>query len=414
MSDLITFDQVLPVPLKLVTEVSSTQPGFKTASYVRSSSYNSNLHKSGIKNPAWRDQIRRGVNAGTAYTRSSLVQDHGHTSGSMSIKSGSYIVTTDVSGNVMIGPGPVSAQTSVAVADQAARLKFYANLRKAQYDLGGQVLLAEFRQTLAMVRRPFKTLRDSLKSRPAVMIDIIRRARHRKQAEKALADSWLEFSFGMLPLLSDIQGATKALASLHEYPRRVTVTGKGKHEWNWCSPTTLSTTGQSCYYYLTTSVEADALVRYKAALKGEVFCGVNAEVSKQVDQVTHRLGLTASEFIPTLYEALPWSFFVDYFSTVGAVVNAWGASHTDLAWVVRSEKSVARTKSVGVWKAPMHGNIGNSVFRHLSYFRSIPSDVSLPDLAIEFNVTPWKALNIVALRKQMTTQVERLVLQKGW
>jgi hypothetical protein len=267
---------------------------------------------------------------------------------------------------------------------------------------------------MQLLRHPFKVLRQAVASRPAAMIDIVRRARHRRAAERALADSWLEFSFGAVPLYNDIVDATKALASLYETPRRVTVTGKGGDELAYRSPSTLKTVGNSMYYTGWYTLQNNAVVNYKAGLATDLYCSVDADTLQKVEQVTDRLGLTANQFIPTLYEIMPWSFLIDYFSTLGVVVNAWASSGTKLAWVVRSEKVVNTTSYDGVWNSPMSGVVGGHVFKDVRFARSIPAGVSIPDLRFESNLSPWKMMNLVALRRAATQQLARVVQGKGW
>jgi hypothetical protein len=168
------------------------------------------------------------------------------------------------------------------------------------------------------------------------------------------------------------------------------------------------------YYTGWYTLQNNAVVNYKAGLATDLYCSVDADTLQKVEQVTDRLGLTANQFIPTLYEIMPWSFLIDYFSTLGVVVNAWASSGTKLAWVVRSEKVVNTTSYDGVWNSPMSGVVGGHVFKDVRFARSIPAGVSIPDLRFESNLSPWKMMNLVALRRAATQQLARVVQGKGW
>lgn len=51
-----------------------------------------------------------------------------------------------------------------------------------------------------------------------------------------------------------------------------------------------------------------------------------------VEQRLRGVGLMPGQFIPSLYELIPWSFVADYFSNLGTVVNSLSVASGTLAW----------------------------------------------------------------------------------
>jgi hypothetical protein len=44
------------------------------------------------------------------------------------------------------------------------------------------------------------------------------------------------------------------------------------------------------------------------------------------------LGFDWSNFVPTLWEILPWSFAIDYFTNIGDVLSAWSFPLSAITW----------------------------------------------------------------------------------
>lgn len=109
--------------------------------------------------------------------------------------------------------------------------------------LGGGENLGELKETLAMLRSPFKSLRDFVLGSPKrfikdkeTFLDFLRTfgkktKRHSSATLKTASDTWLEYRYGLMPLLYTIEDIMKLVeAELDKYdPRRIyTVRSKRK------------------------------------------------------------------------------------------------------------------------------------------------------------------------------------------
>jgi len=68
-------------------------------------------------------------------------------------------------------------------------------------------------------------------------------------------------------------------------------------------------------------------------------------------------GLGISDVLPAVWEAIPWSFMVDYFINVGEVFDSFNNLSVELAWLkrtVRNRRTVSGSAAYGL-KAPQPG-----------------------------------------------------------
>jgi hypothetical protein len=107
---------------------------------------------------------------------------------------------------------------NVSSADTEALGKFASKLVDVRSAVQGGVVLGELGQTLRMIRHPAQGLRR-LVTDWHTEARLIRQGRtvgslasRMRRVAQNLGDAWLEHAFGWKPLLSDIDGACKALA----------------------------------------------------------------------------------------------------------------------------------------------------------------------------------------------------------
>lgn len=381
--------------------------------------------KTGVTNPSWRKQIASFQNATTAYVRrSGVVRDK---PGAISAE---VIVTGDrrrveLSGD-LVRVATSLAQASETAAEQRARIDFYKKLKRTQTELAGGVFLGEIREAAALIRKPFIKIPELINgySRQAKAIARVPKKRLTwSQREKKLADAWLTTSFGILPLASDVEDAAKALASLLNQGRHRRVRGIGIDELQSQSLTPLSlytpgdgSTGLKLALETHTESWAQCKVRY---VGGVVTRAVGPDLSSMPD-ISRRFGVGVSDFIPTIYELLPWSFLVDYFATVGDVLNAWAVSYADVKWQSKSVLHQCESKKSGVindagtrqYSVGLQyciGYPGSCTAFDYTYTRSNPGVVPLPQLEFRSALSPWKAMNLWALRRQLQNVFAPLV-----
>lgn len=380
----------------------------------------------GITNPLWRKQVSEHQNATTSYTRrSGIVRDH----------PGAVVAETIVSGDrrKVVLSGDFSAQaTSVlsaplAPAEQRARLDFYKKLKRTQHEFAGGVFLGEIRQTAALIRKPYQEIPRLINrylNRASTIIRAPKKALTWTQRERKLSDAWLTTTFGLLPVVSDIEDAAGALASLLNQERQRRVKGIGSEEVtsNSYVPVQLYrpgdwSTGLGLAMTINVKSQARVIVRYTGGVR---IRAVGPSLDSMPD-LSRRFGVSISDFIPTIYELLPWSFLLDYVTSVGDVLNANAVSYADVAWQSRSELHTcdssqvrtinhAETRRYSTNLVYCTGYLGGCDAFNYTYSRSNPGVVPLPVLEFRTNLSPIKVMNVLMLRRQITNALKPTIL----
>jgi len=223
-----------------------------------------------------------------------------------------------------------------------ALAKFLANAKKARNNANYGETLGEWRETVRAIRRPLSALRDFIirwrkrsKKRLRVFTRNGRRTarrdpnfrdgNRRRQAEaKALAQTYLEFVFGWIPLVKSTNEAVERMLDRWGRPETASVSGKASRDYNGTSAESLLFTKD--YLRVTQGVKTYSHMehKYRACL---LTGAVNGEVG-----ILQTLGLLPSDWVPTLYELFPWSFVLDYFLQVGELVNAMSFRKSWIKW----------------------------------------------------------------------------------
>lgn len=329
----------------------------------------------GYKNPRWKEQIRNEQNATTAYTwdvESYRNLSEGEDNWALIKKKGyNYTQTghyTEIWGRGYGGQwansakygGHLTNSAKETSADNEAKSRFLARVRADYQHFSAGVFSGELRETLRQLSRPYagiqKLMGDYLRKLALGKQGVyakhlttrrVKRIRSRAaeraanhELDKILADTWLETTFGLLPLLSDARSAAEALARYvngDEIVRRK-VRGSGARyateEGHYKD--------YSSYCRGELTCDADWLVReevrvtYNGGLRTRMYGAGNLQ-RDWIDLV----GLGPRDFVPTAWNLLPWSWLVDYFSNVGDVLEAQWTYTGDVTWV---SKTVSRQK----------------------------------------------------------------------
>lgn len=238
-------------------------------------------------------------------------------------------------------PG-TAAGLSWSAADDIAKARFIKRARQVQSSFQGMTFLAEAREAIRMIRgnalgivahtnRYFsdvKRLARSIQmrkrglSRPSVQ-------NRRLAFEQHLRNRYLEYTYGVSPLVSDIQRAAEFLAERsldrpHKDFRLIQAQGVVKSQ-DFSNVVTEQYGLQNFYSKWNNSSKATVIYR-----------GVVRAGGDDLGDVNRRLGLDLSQFLPTVWEIIPWSFVVDYVSNVGDIVDAASFNRSTLKWVSRT------------------------------------------------------------------------------
>lgn len=255
-----------------------------------------------------------------------------------------------VSGTTRYNGVPSSVSTSLeAQALAECKQKFAAKARDKLRTFGGGVAAAELYETVRMLASPTKRLRKEVDSLLQQLLQIKKQerrlvrgvlqsprgngrtlleGRHLTSVRNAIADTWLEWSFGVKPLLSDIQDAYKALQQIQNGERRESIKIK-------------ATVEKKSHVFGTTPVSPDlipGIPHYMRGYEDDIStCQVTIRAAWRLDgagdiPIPTIVGVDLSSLAPTVWEAIPWSFLVDYFTDVGSAIDACSVRLVNFGW----------------------------------------------------------------------------------
>jgi len=278
------------------------------------------------------------------------------------------------------------------------------------------VFLGEVKQALNMMRNPAKAIRSGLndyadlarkRARKASRRDGRKVPRNTPSVERALADTWLEYAFGWAPLISDVKSANSAFKRLSSAPYEFQKvrSQKGESADLGYAPMPSRQYVPLCYGVLQILVKCTPTIgTAECRIIGQVKC----EIEKPIHMHQQVLGFTWNDFVPTVWELIPYSFLVDYFSNIGDIINAWSFPAGTLCWFNRTTR-MRTTKSVSGEHAPMFNSLP-------AYYKTASdtgpsfkvdiekkvisrdgSNLGFPNVSLEIPGSGLKWLNIAAL-----------------
>lgn len=376
--------------------------------------------RTGVSSPHWKALIEGGSNATTLM--SGWVQEQDILLGSAKVvykyrssPTGAFVTyTSDIAGYLDYqAPLPLSPHTGAgltAEANSEALKKLYRTIRRSRSQFAGGVVLGEIRKTVSMFARPVRALNASLRGYvKGARVIAAKNVKTTGAGARALADTYLEATFGWGPLLNDIADGAKALERLY---------AKSEREHFKVSAVMTGTPVLTSNYWNISNIfirrerrvlRTDQVIYYGAFKES----AVRAIVEDRTQRIRDLSGFAWKDFVPTLWELLPWSFLVDYFTNIGDVLEAVCTDTSSVAWLsktVRSETEqrstfvldVARTKAI--FALPYSEMVsftstpGVTVARYRSISRA--PEAGVPVMFVEFaHPAAWskQMLNIAAL-----------------
>lgn len=361
--------------------------------------------RSGDSVPNWKRTIAMGGNASSSY--SCVFEEHFppefSAGATITRPSNGRMAYTKITGSpqflwpTLADPATLNA----TLADKLAREQFIAKYRQRRTQFQSGVFLGELMRTVQMIRQPALALRQSLVHyHQVVKYRLNRFPRHQDRVVKA---TWLEYQMGVRPLIKDIESIAR-LACADPFVVMQVLTGKGKDV-----QTDVRDTGSygasilSLWWHTSTKAEVD--IKYKGAV------GFRNEPPGFPEQ----LGLSWSNFLPTVWELIPYSFLVDYFTNVGKVIDGISTGTVSLAWGCKNQwrRNTAEIGGLAVSqtflmqqtlpgdKVSSYASGNGKLSSRSQYHRSPISGVSVGfgDLRFKLPGSGTRWLNIAALAK---------------
>lgn len=358
----------------------------------------------GVSNPNWKEQVKAGRNATTPFTGTrQSISTSPYTSDTWWLTSwpeqpANWRRERKVwSHDVETMSYTLPPSSDLDLANLKAQTRFYKELAAALASFEGGVFLGELRETLQMIRNPARSLRRKIGDYLGALKK--RRRGSPVTKKKVLADLWLEHSFGWLPLLHDLDAAR----NFHQ--KRVAILEKEFVPLQGSSVVETVTDTATAYSTGFRVVAGRLLTRNRSFARYLGACVSTASGTKVVTMSA--LGLSPRAFAPTLWELLPWSFVVDYFTNVGDVITAWSNQNAGLAWCCLTTRRTRQAASYGVRNGATNGAYakiyldtfigGHSEASNSRVDRAPSSYVPVPSIHFEMPGFGKKWLNLAAL-----------------
>lgn len=261
-----------------------------------------------------------------------------------------YRLDGDYYGAVLGIPGDPN-DLSLDEADNIARERTLQKIIAVQRKFQTGVFLGELKDTIRLITNPLGSIfEDTLKycDRLRKRGRIYKRLKERK---KLLADSWLQYSFGVLPLIGDIRNAAEAAAQIVTYRMpHENVSGRGR------------STASSSHSYVDSFGPLITTIDWEQKRSAEVVYRARVLVSNDTTRDNlETLGLTWGNFVPTVWEVLPFSFLVDYFTNCGKVIDSLSVNTARLAWCNKGSKREISSRGVKI-RTSVNPNVNQSTW----------------------------------------------------
>lgn len=378
--------------------------------------------KTGEYLPHWKNLIRQGKDATTPFD--GTIQEGTAEPGHMKVsfwyplgqpRQNQQVKWAEVRG-FLLPPSAYGTSTGADVtsANSAALVLLAKKIESVNTHMMGGVFLGEIREVVKLITSPAKTLREGLSGYFSTLAKRKSRApKHR--LKKILADTWLEYSFGWKPLISDSIAAAETLARWNLEKegimfRRSSARGyAGTQALMSAVPTTFNLVNNYCYYKTVSRDMAEAKVIWR--------CGLEYKATAPVGSAARLANLAGfnnnlESWIPTAWELIPWSFVVDYFSNVGDILSFCCTDKSNMTWKnktvvqtgMRETSAMADVKGVTTAISNKDlisiegSSLGTSVSKRTVTKRTLPPVLDYPKLEFQypaFGSTKW--INLAAL-----------------
>lgn len=243
----------------------------------------------------------------------------------------------------VFGSVPDSAPSTDPLAQAKAAEKFLSEYYAKTRAVRGSSVLAESLGAVRGLASPAKALRKEVGNLWQSARGMAYRNRNAamKDAAQAVAGTWLEWVFDKKPLIDDINGVMDAVNRTREGDFRVTMplsaTGSSSQMRDYRANQGVSSGQPAGVMPVEGPIgQVDTWLEdlTTCTIKGVIRLSPQGEVP-----VGMTWGLTGEDLGPGVLEAIPWSWFVDYFVNVSSVIEAWAFQQARLAWCARTVRN---------------------------------------------------------------------------
>lgn len=288
-------------------------------------------------------------------------------------------------------------------AENHARRKLIKEIMQRRSAFQGGKFLAEINDTIRGIKQPLRSLREGLTKFHSTAKKLKSKERG-TSLQKALAGTWLEFNFGWKPLANDVESGLDNLKRVSQ-PRAMKFQVSGTSESRYdIGP-----------IFIHQSSPCIAQIHDKMRKTHRVSCTYRGayKVLPPSGWDTDSWAVSTEDFLPSVWEAIPYSFAIDYFSNIGTIIEAYSYIPGSISWVAKTLRREVIYHQYGVdiivggSFQPKSRVISSLGYTTLALKRVNRSTVSLNELIPQFTLRVPEAgsmswLNLAALARLKT------------
>jgi hypothetical protein len=196
---------------------------------------------------------------------------------------------------------------------------------------------------------------------------------------RIVASTWLEYAFGLAPLISDTRKVAEAYAhfnndaEISRLTHRSKVVARGEDLAVSQGVNTTQFLSSQIWIRRNSVDSARSRVQYVVGLSAPPAADFGSN-----DRLLQLLGVNQANLLPAAWEAIPWSWLVDYFSNVGSILDAAATSTASVSWVCRTN-TVQLTREImeSIDEAVTRDYVFNHGGRTNVSFSGTPASISI-------------------------------------
>jgi hypothetical protein len=243
----------------------------------------------------------------------------------------------------------VSAQgTSNPTQENRALSLFWARAYDVISPVQGGIIFAEMHKTLHDIRNPIEGITHFLLDYHKRVLSSVKKLKTRDRSSlvarnlrDAIQKQWLQTNYGLIPTMQDLDSVMERLSSYAPEltNSRFPISATGKSDTivvaSGSGPNAIDPVlGSSPTLHFNYIVTQDYVCRYKGVVDVGIASGRRFATSWGIDPLTN--------FIPTVYELIPYSFLLDYVSNVGKVIQSYMVPSANVIWYNKTRRTVRK------------------------------------------------------------------------
>jgi hypothetical protein len=367
------------------------------------------MSKSGTKVPEWRKVIAQGGNANSAYqllayrikSIDSSTAAVGYTNPGVSevLEEFNGVASAPVFPTVL--PFPVEVHNK-------ALSRILGKIRSEYEHTNVLPALGEMKSTISQFGTPMAAVL-SLCNRHLNKLKLLERGLKgstvfkRVQWHRIVAATYLEFSFGLAPLIEDTKSVAEALARWNaekegDLPRPtndlITASARADTSSLAFGDTVFPFPGSpNLGFKLHLTQTNQYSIKYTVKLKRSLQAQFGSN-----ERLKQLLGFeNPLNFIPTIWEVLPWSWLADYFLNIQQIIEAGVTVTSNVDWIVKSQRTRCTMEGILLaYKPALVANqfpvnwilqaphLGRYSTEATSFDRSLPVSLGIPVLNLSY------------------------------